>query len=206
MSAEHLQLELLRSEYEQIKLEQGQRIGFRDNMIFVHLVAFGGVASWVLTNLDKPYVPQALLIIPWVCLVLGWTYLVNDHAVLRIGKYIRQVLEKRALEFRSGNAVEYTEDDNVRRTISDVFGWEPFHRMDKRRHWRKRFQFIVDALTFVAPGGLALGGYGLLLNWSLSWYQWAAIVGESVCLLWLLWQFLDYADFGWGTQPIVSSE
>lgn len=200
MAAEPSPVELLKIEYDRLKVEQAQRIGFRDNMLFVHLAAVGGVASWVFTNLDKPHGRDALFIIPWVCLVLGWTYLVNDHAVSRIGKYLRHILEKRATQCSPAGAVEYTEDDNVRHTISDVFGWEPFHRLDKRRYWRKRSQFIVDALTFIAPGALALIGFAVHNGFDLPWHYWTAIAVEALCLLWLLWQVFVYADFGWGEE------
>ena len=37
--------ELLKAEYERIKSEQAQRIGFRDNMLFVYLAAVGAVVG-----------------------------------------------------------------------------------------------------------------------------------------------------------------
>lgn len=201
MAAAPSPVELLKLEYERLKVEQAQRLGFRDNMLFVHLVAVGGVASWAFTNLDKPHGPDALLVIPWICVVMGWTYLINDHAVSRIGRYVRLVLEKRAAQHGSAATVEYTEDDHVRRTISHVFGWEPFHRADKRRYWRKRYQFLVDAVTFFAPGALALGGYAVHHQFQLSGFIWSVVGAEAFLLLWLLWQVFVYADFGWRKQP-----
>jgi hypothetical protein len=110
MSADEMPKEFLGVEYDKLKSEQAQRIGFRDNMLFVHLAAVGSVASWVLTNLDKPNVVYALLVIPWICLILGWTYTVNDHAVSRIGKYIRLVVDKRASKIVGLEPVEVIEN------------------------------------------------------------------------------------------------
>jgi addiction module antidote-like protein len=44
--------ELLTVEYDRLKSEQIQRIGFRDNLLFVHLAATGAIASWALTNVN----------------------------------------------------------------------------------------------------------------------------------------------------------
>lgn len=74
-------------EYEKLKDEQTARIGFRDNLIYVALGVFGGLASFALTDASHMY---ALLIVPWVCAVLGWTYLVNDEKISAIGAYIRK--------------------------------------------------------------------------------------------------------------------
>ncbi|WP_019502890.1 hypothetical protein [Pseudanabaena sp. PCC 6802] len=62
-------------EYDKLKHEQVQRIGFRDNLLYVTLALFGTVLVFALGDKGNPY---ALLVLPWVSLVLGWTYVVND--------------------------------------------------------------------------------------------------------------------------------
>jgi hypothetical protein len=99
MEKEETSWQLLKSEYEQLKQEQRQRIGFRDNLLFVQLAAVGSIGSWVAIQLAQnapaPEV-EALLLIPWVWVVLGWTYIVNDHAISRIGRYVRRIVNNRA--------------------------------------------------------------------------------------------------------------
>ncbi len=62
-------------------------IGFRDNLLYVTLIAFGGIISYAMTAQSHYY---AFLILPWVCIILGWTYVVNDEKISAIGKYIRE--------------------------------------------------------------------------------------------------------------------
>jgi hypothetical protein len=153
--------ELLKAEFDRLKAEQTQRIGFRDNMIFVQFAAIGAITSWVFTNLEKPTSIYALFIIPWVCVALGWTYVVNDHMISRIGRYFRWVMEPRARKLARFDAIELTEKDSLGQPliIDEVFGWEPFHRIDSRRWSRKRIQLLIDELTFFLPGLVALSAF-----------------------------------------------
>ena len=79
-------LQVFLLEYEKLKEEQLKRIEFRDQMIYITLGIFGSILSFALSNKTNLY---ALLVIPWVCLILGWTYIVNDEKISAIGKYIR---------------------------------------------------------------------------------------------------------------------
>ena len=54
-------LQIYLQEYDKLKQEQTQRIGFRDGMIYTTLGAFGALLSFVVTNNLNYY---ALLIIP----------------------------------------------------------------------------------------------------------------------------------------------
>lgn len=65
-------------EFDKLKSEQIARIGFRDNLIYVTIVAVGGILSFALTSLANY---NALLLVPWATLILGWTYLVNDEKI-----------------------------------------------------------------------------------------------------------------------------
>lgn len=209
MSEDLTAKELFKAEYDRIKSEQAQRIGFRDNMLYVQLAATGAVASWALTNYaNTPDAVFAFLVIPWTCIVLGWTYVVNDHHISRIGEYVREVMGRRAARLTQLAQVKVTEGDGKQFTIAEVFGWEPYHRTDKRRQWRKKCQFVVDELTFVLPGYLAVTAY-LFLTWSPeNWQQQLfrdpradgillalLILAESVLLLWLAVTVYFYADF-----------
>lgn len=108
-------LEVYLHEYEKLKEEQAQRIGFRDNMLYVTLGVFGAILSFALSGKSNYY---ALLVIPWVCLILGWTYLVNDEKITAIGRYIRLTL------------VEKIKEHTGHSDIESIFGWEIAHRSD----------------------------------------------------------------------------
>lgn len=166
------------AEYEKLKLEQSKRIGFRDNLLYVTLGVYGGVASFAASNPANYY---AFLILPWTCLILGWTYLVNDEKVSAIGRYIRLTLVKNIKE-KTGEVAP-----------DSLFGWETAHRNDRRRSRRKIEQLMIDEITFVASGMVALMAFWELVpNTSLIVYILSGI--EFFLLLVLAWEIAIYAD------------
>lgn len=175
-------LEILLKEYDKLKSEQTQRIGFRDNLLYVTLGVFGAVISFAVSAPSNHY---ALLIIPWVCLILGWTYVVNDEKISAIGRYIRHKLVDK-LKDHTG----YTELDTL-------FGWEIAHRDDKHRMRRKIQQLIIDEITFVFAGVIALTAFWLLVPNSplvvkiLSWIEFLLLIVLGV-------EIFIYADLAKG--------
>lgn len=141
-------LEIFFKEYDKLKSEQAQRIGFRDNLLYVTLGLFGTVVSFAVSNPSNYY---ALLVVPWVCLILGWTYVVNDEKISAIGRYIRYKLVDKVKE-HTGYA-----------DLETLFGWEIAHRDDKHRKRRKIQQLIVDEITFVFSGVIALVAFWFLV-------------------------------------------
>lgn len=141
-------LEVYLQEYEKLKDEQTQRIGFRDNLLYFTLGVFGAVISFAVSNKANYY---ALLVIPWVCLILGWTYLVNDEKITAIGIYIRLTLSEKIKQETASNDIE------------SIFGWESAHRNDQRRKRRKIEQLIIDQITFVFSGIIGLIAFCILV-------------------------------------------
>ncbi len=140
MSDQDSALEVLLAEYNCLKTEQAQRIGFRDNLLYVTLGVFGAVVSFAVSDPSHYF---ALLVIPWVCLILGWTYVVNDEKISSLGRYIRYTLTDKVKELT-----------NLEPQI--LFGWETAHRSDKHRKRRKIQQLVIDEITFVLSGIAAL--------------------------------------------------
>ncbi len=177
-SQENHLVEIYLSEYEKLKQEQTARIGFRDNLIYATLIALTAVVSIVADDIAR--IP-VLLVLPMVCITLGWTYLVNDEKISAIGRYLR-----------------ITFSDKVRELINDkdvmVFGWEVAHRSDKRRGSRKIIQFIIDEFVFVLPGVIAISIFWLNVSNHFLPLRWIAGI-ESIFLLILGWQIYSYADF-----------
>lgn len=180
LQEDHL-VDIYISEYEKLKQEQIARIGFRDNLIYATLIALTAVVSIVAD--DTARIP-VLLVLPMVCITLGWTYLVNDEKISAIGRYIR-----------------ITFSDKVRELIKDkdpmLFGWEIAHRSDRRRGSRKIIQFFVDEFVFVLPGLVAIIIFWLGSSSNLSQLRWIAVI-ELLFLLILGFQIFSYADFGKG--------
>ena len=175
-------LEVLLAEYNCLKSEQTQRIGFRDNLLYVTLGVFGAVVSFAVSDPAHYY---ALLVIPWVCLILGWTYVVNDEKISSMGRYIRHKLVDKIKEHTGYDDLE------------TLFGWEIAHRDDKHRKRRKIQQLIVDEITFVVSGLIALGSFWFLASNPpigvkiLSWV-------ELLFLIMLGIEIYIYADLGKG--------
>ncbi|UWE13577.1 hypothetical protein [Actinacidiphila bryophytorum] len=163
------------AEYAQIKDEQRSRIGFRDNLLYVTLAAVTAVTT-VAAQTEHPDLALAL---PLICVVLGWTYLVNDEKISSIGRYVRTQLEpKLAAVTGSGTT---------------LFEWETFHRGDSRRWARKTIQTVVDLIAFlVVPFAalIAFWCYGRTSETLLlvaSGLEAAAVAGLGL-------QFLIYAE------------
>jgi hypothetical protein len=182
MSGKGSSLEVLLAEYNCLKSEQAQRIGFRDNLLYVTLGVFGAVVSFAVSDPAHYY---ALLVIPWVCLILGWTYVVNDEKISALGRYIRYKL------------VDKVQEHTGHKDLETLFGWEIAHRSDKRRMRRKIQQLIVDEITFVVSGLIALAAFWYLVPNSpigvtiLSW-------SELVLLIALGAEIFIYADLAKG--------
>ncbi|MFF5283051.1 hypothetical protein [Streptomyces sp. NPDC013171] len=165
---------MLLAEYAQIKDEQRARIGFRDNLLYVTLAAVTALTAVALQTKH----PQLLLALPVVCIVLGWTYLVNDEKISAIGRYIRTEL---AGQLASGTS-----------TGAPAFGWETFHRSDTKRVSRKVIQTIVDLTAFLFTPFSALVAF-----WCSSTDSALLTTGsilEAVMLGGLGVQFLRYAE------------
>ncbi|MBL1085734.1 hypothetical protein JK359_27850 [Streptomyces actinomycinicus] len=123
--------QLLLTEYQTVKDEQKTRIGFRDNLLYVTLT----VVAAVIAAAAQARQTAMLLALPPVCVVLGWTYLVNDQKISAIGAYVRGELGPRLAELVQAEGAE-------------VFRWEVAHRGDARRFSRKVAQCVVDLLAF----------------------------------------------------------
>jgi hypothetical protein len=165
-------------EYTKLKDEQTHRIRFRDNLIYVTIVSLGGIFSLAITK-----EPNVSLVVPWACLILGWTYLVNDEKISAIGRYLRENQSEKISE-QIGPVSKYR-----------ICGWESAHRSDTHRFRRKVEQLVVDEITFFAPGVLAL-----LFHWST--FPHAGLLAYLIYLVEFLLLFVlateigIYADWG----------
>lgn len=170
-------IELLINEYEKLKQEQIHRMGFRDNLIYANLIALTGIVSIVADDIARIAV---LLVLPMICLTLGWTYLVNDEKISAIGRYIRTNLTDKIKEL-------------VQTSEPLLFGWEIAHRSDTRRKSRKAIQLFVDIFVFVIPGFIAILVFWLKTPIDLISLRWVAGI-EILLLLVLGYQIILYAD------------
>jgi len=124
--------EFLISTFEVLKGEQLKRIEFRDRMIYLTLVAIGGVFSFAIENSNYN---SALLVLPFIITVLGWMYLVNDIKITKIGNYCSKViLPKFEGSKKEGFSLHPT--------------WEEYYRSSTKRKLRKNIQLIVDLSVF----------------------------------------------------------
>ncbi|MFH9087402.1 hypothetical protein [Streptomyces sp. NPDC017673] len=165
---------LLLAEYDRIKEEQKTRIGFRDNLLYFTLAAVTAILAIAVQSGQA----QLLLAVPVVCLVLGWTYLVNDEKISAVGCYIRDQLGPRLAELSGAHGA--------------VFGWETYHRDDASRTTRKRLQNVMDLLTYVALPMICVTSF-----WCSPAVRPALVavsLAQTLSLAVLGWQFLRYAE------------
>ncbi|GAA0647421.1 hypothetical protein GCM10009535_26460 [Streptomyces thermocarboxydovorans] len=178
--------QLLLAEYQSVKDEQKARIGFRDNLLYVTLA----VVAAVIAAAAQAKQPAMLVALPPVCVVLGWTYLVNDEKITAIGLYVRDDLGPRLARLAPGSDGFTT------------FGWEASHRRDSRRRFRKTVQVLIDLTAFCAVPLAALivywadgGAGGLLL--ALSVLEALAVAGLASQVVW----YARAAETGGGGNP-----
>ncbi|WP_251094988.1 hypothetical protein [Streptomyces sp. Caat 7-52] len=163
--------QLLLTEYQTVKDEQKTRIGFRDNLLYVTLT----VVAAVIAAAAQAEQTAMLLALPPVCVVLGWTYLVNDQKISAIGAYVRGELGPRLAATAQAQG-------------GDVFRWETAHRTDTRRVSRKVVQCVVDLLAFCVVPLSALvvywvgGGVSAGLT-VVSVLEAVAVAGLGVCIV-----------------------
>jgi hypothetical protein len=165
------------SEYDKLKSEQIQRLGFRDNLIYANLIAITGILAITATDVVRILL---LLALPMICIVLGWTYLVNDEKISAIGTYIRYTLSDKI------RVVTQSDDQGI-------FGWETAHRSDTRRMGRKILQLFVDEFVFILPGFVAIAMFWINAPDILAPLRWAAGL-EGILLIVLGIQIFSYAD------------
>lgn len=170
---------LLLTEYEKLKDEQNSRIGFRDGLIYATLAVMAAVVA---ATLNAPHHPELLLLLPPVCLLLGWAYLVNDEKISAIGRYVRTELATRLSTLVAGGA--------------PVFGWEIAHRSDPRRHIRKVLQLAQDLTLFCVSALTAVIVFWV--NGPHTGAFMAVSVVEAATVLGLTGQIIVYADLGTG--------
>ncbi|GHJ29475.1 hypothetical protein TPA0910_39080 [Streptomyces hygroscopicus subsp. sporocinereus] len=165
---------LLLAEYDRIKEEQKARIGFRDNLLYFTLAASTAILAITIQSRQV----QLLLAVPVICLVLGWTYLVNDEKISAVGNYIRDQLGPRLVELSGAHGA--------------AFGWEIYHRADASRTTRKRLQTTVDLFTYLALPMICVTAF-----WCSPAVQPLLVIvslTQTLCLAVLGWQFLRYAE------------
>ncbi|MFJ5515836.1 hypothetical protein ACIQB4_02100 [Streptomyces griseoluteus] len=158
---------VLLAEYDRLKEEQKTRIGFRDNLLYFTLAAVTAVVALTAQCGQT----GMLLSAPAICLILGWTYLVNDEKISAIGSYVRDRLGPRLGEIASAPDA--------------LFGWEAYHRNVAGRTMRKRLQTAVDLYTY------------LILPMVCTTSFWCSTTVQPLLLLISLVQTLALAVLGW---------
>jgi hypothetical protein len=154
------ELSVLLAEYGALKDEQQKRIDRRDHLVYATLAT----AAAALAAADK--LPAALLLLPVVTVVLGWTHLVTDVKVAAAGRYLRDDLSGR-LSALAG---------------APVLGWETAHRADGRRRQRRGLQLAVDMATFPGPALVSVGAYLTLNPPVLGWLAALGLAAAAVVL------------------------
>ena len=186
-SPDWITFETLMREFTVLKAEQTVRIGFRDNLLYVTLLAIGAVGAFAYGKDATPNALYCLLGIPWIAIILGWTYIANDQHISRLGTYVREEL---AVQMRSHYPC----------LPAGIFGWESYHRIDGSRSIRKIFQLLVDLITFVFSGLVALGLFvdsrtkSFSSLESLSRFEWTLVVLEIMALFALAAWISGYSD------------
>jgi hypothetical protein len=170
-------VDLLMLEYSHLKEEQRLRIATRDNLVYTTLAAQAVLAGAAIQS-DSP---TLMFAIAPVCVILGWTRMVNDQKVTAIRRYIHRWVRP---ELRS----------TLGRGSASVLGWEAAHRVGAGWRTRKIGQVLSDLLLCCAPAILAplvvlIGGGPSHLTVAVAIVEWVAAAS-------LGWQIVAASDMG----------
>lgn len=174
MANNSIKLDFLLKQYEKLKDEQQKRIEFRDRMIYITLGVIGGVFSFIL---EKPEYITALLVLPFICLILGWLYLMNDEKISEIGNYLRKILLPK---------IESIETENK---FSIFPSWEEFHKQSFKRKRNKIVQITLDLLLFCVSALFSLTSF-LYLNPVITCFQKIIVITEVLLIIYLSIEFI----------------
>jgi hypothetical protein len=161
-------------EFEKLKDEQNKRIEFRDHMIYITLGVIGTVFSFIL---EKPEFNTALLVLPFICIILGWTYLMNDEKVTEIGVYIKNIL------------IPIIEKSKSDPELSLHNNWEVYHKKAHNRASKKVIQLILDIMLFCFSALFSIISF-FYFNNSVKCYHVIIALIESVLILYLASHFI----------------
>lgn len=178
MDSSNSNIAFLVKEYEKLKDEQNKRIEFRDHMIYLTLGAIGAVFSF---SLEKPEFNSAFLILPFICIVLGWTYLSNDEKISSIGKYIRDILLPKIDSVPAEHALSLKDN------------WDAYVRKDRRRRGRKQFQLLIDLSIYCFSAFISIIAF-FIFHKEIVFYHYCIISAECILIIYLTVQFVRYAD------------
>jgi hypothetical protein len=109
----------------------------------------------------------------------------SGNLELALGRYIRLTL------------VEKVKDKLSYPEVESLFGWEIAHRSGDRRGLRKIQQLMIDKLTFVVSGLIALVSFWVAVPGAAWGIQLLGGV-ELILLLLLGWEIIVYADLAKG--------
>lgn len=152
------------TEYKELKQEQRMRMTSRDNLgywIFPALAVVGGVA------LSGPGRQPLLLLLPLVCIALGWAYLGNDTKVTQIGNYIRIELAP---------LVRESDDEPM------PFGWERYHRQARLRGLAAATHPLINLAVFCAPAWAVLAAFAVSAAGNVAAWWALALLPETLLI------------------------
>jgi hypothetical protein len=169
-------IDVLLTEYEQLKKEQNYRLRTRDYLPVAVLASSGAIVAAMFNFSNRV---DLLLLIPVITVILGWIYLTNDEKISSIGKYIRTSISSRISSLLSEPG---------------IFGWENFHRSDSRRFLRKVSQFVIDIFSFGVLPTSALVAFWLTDTYSILLLF--VSLFELLLVMSLIFHITVYRDFG----------
>ncbi len=147
-----------------LKAEQNLRIAMRDHLLYANLGVVGAVSYFALSDHGSIH---SLLVVPWACFILGWTYLSNDAKVSEIREYVSMNLAKR---FAAEGSQELP------------FAWERTHRLGRHRTRFKLIQLAVDLITFVFSSIVAMYAYCTSAPALRPWHYVAVALASAAAL------------------------
>lgn len=152
-------------EYDSLRFEQIERIKSRDTFVNFNIVSMAVLLAAAFGDADRPLL---LVLIPFVNLAFGWTFIINDNKIAAIAAYLEE-----------------------RGRTSD---WERFRR-GLRGSWIQwpAMSLLVQVGVFVVPSWLSIAAFVYATVKADAWtpLAWAVVLCSAGISLFLLIAFLS---------------
>ena len=161
--------QVMLAEYSALQSDVDRRVSQQWNVVALQVTSVGVVASLAISRVADI---ALLLVIPWLCYVLGNRYILHDYHIRLINRYIRDSLSGRLgghLAWESWKRDQMRSDAKPRPSWLIATGWNLFHPT------RLAFEGVAWLALLAATLAAAYAwwnkapAWGLILGFALLW-------------------------------------
>jgi hypothetical protein len=160
--------QVMLAEYSALQSELDRRANLQWNVVAFQVTSVGVIASLAISRVTDI---ALLLVIPWVCYVLGNRYILHDYHMKLISRYIRDSLSRRLrghLEWESWKVDQMSPKVEPLRWLTAT-SWNLFHPTRLAFEGVAWLALLAAALAAAYAWRDKAPAWGLILGFALLW-------------------------------------